>query len=112
MKRTSPTSANPIAHRFSRDFDKIRGGPAFNPPSLRGTVVIPGYHGGATWSGASFDPTTGLLYVNSNNVPNIITLVESKRRQTNRDTGHLERPATRNSSTTRATRLSSRPGES
>lgn len=40
--------------------------------------MIPGYHGGANWSGASFDPTTGLLYVNSNNVPNIITLVESK----------------------------------
>ncbi len=57
---------------------KVRDGPAFNPPSLRGTVVIPGYHGGATWSGASFDPTTGLLYVNSNNVPNIITLVETR----------------------------------
>ncbi len=57
---------------------KIRGGPAFNPPSTVGTVVIPGYHGGANWSGASFDPTTGLLYVNSNNVPNIITLAESK----------------------------------
>ncbi len=57
---------------------KVRGGPAFNPPSARGTVVIPGYHGGANWSGASFDPTTGLLYVNSNNVPNILTLSETK----------------------------------
>jgi quinoprotein glucose dehydrogenase len=57
---------------------KIRSGPAFNPPSTQGTVVIPGFHGGANWSGASFDPTTGLLYVNSNNVPNIITLAESK----------------------------------
>jgi quinoprotein glucose dehydrogenase len=58
----------------------VRGGrgPAFNPPSRQGTVVIPGYHGGATWSGASFDPTTGLLYVNSNNAPNIITLVDAK----------------------------------
>jgi quinoprotein glucose dehydrogenase len=40
--------------------------------------VIPGFHGGANWSGASFDPTTGLLYVNSNNVLNIVTLVESR----------------------------------
>ena len=63
-----------------KQLKKIRGGPAFNPPSLPGTVVIPGYHGGANWSGASFDPTTGFLYVNSNNVPNIITLVESKSR--------------------------------
>ncbi len=50
-------------------------GPAFNPPSLKGTVVIPGYHGGANWSGASFDPTTEVLYLNSTNEPNIITLV-------------------------------------
>jgi len=58
---------------------EVRAGPAFNPPSLQGTVVIPGFHGGANWSGASFDPTTGLLYVNSNNVPNIVTLVEAKK---------------------------------
>jgi quinoprotein glucose dehydrogenase len=57
---------------------KIRGGPAFNPPSREGTVVVPGFHGGANWSGASFDPTTALLYVNSNNVANIVTLVEAK----------------------------------
>ena len=57
---------------------EIRGGPAFNPPSRQGTVVIPGFHGGANWSGASFDPTTGWLYLNSNNVPNILTLVDSK----------------------------------
>jgi quinoprotein glucose dehydrogenase len=56
---------------------ELRRGPAFNPPSLEGTVVIPGFHGGANWSGASFDPTTGVLFVNSNNVPNIITLVEA-----------------------------------
>jgi quinoprotein glucose dehydrogenase len=53
---------------------KLRGGPAFNPPSLQGTVTVPGFHGGATWSGASFDPTTGILFVNSNNVPNVVTL--------------------------------------
>lgn len=57
--------------------EKLGYGPAFIPPSLRGTVVIPGFHGGATWSGASFDPTTGFLYVNSNNVPNVMTLVET-----------------------------------
>ena len=70
---------------------QIRRGPAFNPPSLKGTVVIPGYHGGANWSGASFDPTTGLLYVNSNNVPNIITLLDAKADPTTRHGpfGHL-----------------------
>jgi quinoprotein glucose dehydrogenase len=56
----------------------IRRGPAFNPPSRQGTVVVPGFHGGANWSGASFDPTTGWLYVNANNVANIVTLAETK----------------------------------
>lgn len=58
------------------EMKKLRSGPSFNPPSLQGTVVVPGFHGGATWSGASFDPETGWLYVNSNNQPNIVTLVE------------------------------------
>jgi quinoprotein glucose dehydrogenase len=62
----------------------IRSGPAFNPPSRFGTVVIPGFHGGANWSGASFDPATGWLYVNANNVPNIVSVVESKGSKTPR----------------------------
>jgi quinoprotein glucose dehydrogenase len=53
---------------------KLKRGKAFNPPSLQGTVVVPGFHGGANWSGASFDPTSGLLYVNATNLPNVITL--------------------------------------
>ena len=48
---------------------------AYDPPSLQGTVVIPGFHGGATWSGACFDPETKVLYLNTNNVANIMTLV-------------------------------------
>ncbi len=77
MRRTSPTSARPTARR-SWPNCAIRHGPAFNPPSRQGTVVVPGFHGGANWSGASFDPTTGWLYVNSNNVANIVTLVETR----------------------------------
>ncbi len=79
LDETNVTDIGP-ANRASvlEQLRKVRGGPAFNPPSTQGTVVIPGFHGGANWSGASFDPTTGLLYVNSNNVPNIITLAESQ----------------------------------
>ena len=54
---------------------QLRPGGEFNPPSLTGTIAMPGFHGGATWSGGSIDPETGWLYVNSNNIPNIITLV-------------------------------------
>ncbi len=36
-----------------------------------------GIHGGAEWTGASIDPTSGRLYVSSNEIPWIITLVSS-----------------------------------
>src|SRR6185295_9287526 len=61
-----------------RRFCMYRTGVAFTPPTTNGTVVITGFHGGATWSGASFDPTTGILYVNSNEQPNITRLVEQE----------------------------------
>jgi len=56
---------------------RIRNGPAFLPPSFQGSIAVPGLLGGANWSGASFDPTTGWLYVNSNNLPFIIQLVKA-----------------------------------
>jgi quinoprotein glucose dehydrogenase len=58
-----------------KELAKYKSGEEFIPPSEVGTVVTPGFHGGATWSGACFDPETGRLYVNSNNQPNILTLV-------------------------------------
>ncbi len=58
----------------------LRHGAAFTPPSLAGSVIIPGFHGGSNWSGASFDPTTGVLYVNVTNCPNVMTLVDNPNR--------------------------------
>ena len=55
-----------------------RMGSAFTPPSTKGTIIIPGFHGGATWSGASCDPETAILYINANNQPNITRLVEQE----------------------------------
>ena len=57
---------------------KLRHGSPYEPPSIQGSVIVPGFHGGATWSGASFDPTSGLLYVNSNNTPWVATLANDE----------------------------------
>jgi quinoprotein glucose dehydrogenase len=54
---------------------KVRHGERYTPLSERGTVVIPGLHGGATWSGASYDPTRGLLFVNTNNAPYLMQII-------------------------------------
>ncbi len=50
----------------------------YRPPSLKGTVVMPGFHGGANWSAASFDPETGYLFVNATNLPNIMGLKKTE----------------------------------
>ena len=54
---------------------KLDSNGIFTPPSLRGTILIPGTDGGGEWGGAAFDPETGLLYVNSNEQPWIIRMV-------------------------------------
>jgi quinoprotein glucose dehydrogenase len=77
MNEADITDRTPEAHaEVLGRFCTYRTGAAFTPPTTNGTVVIPGFHGGATWSGASFDPTTGILYVNSNEQPNVTRLVE------------------------------------
>jgi quinoprotein glucose dehydrogenase len=52
-------------------------GRPYQPPSREGTIVAPGFHGGANWSGASFDPTRGLLFINTNHIPSILQLKEN-----------------------------------
>src|SRR5215470_5622264 len=46
---------------------KFRIGPAFTPPSLKGTLQRPSQNGGANWGGAAFDPETGYLFVRAAN---------------------------------------------
>jgi quinoprotein glucose dehydrogenase len=43
---------------------------------LSGTVIFPGLDGGAEWGGPSFDPETGVLYVNANEMPWVLTAVD------------------------------------
>lgn len=53
----------------------VRSGDQFTPPSIEGTVIFPGFDGGAEWGGATFDPETRLLYVNANDVPWVLRIV-------------------------------------
>jgi len=47
----------------------------YEPPSLEGTIVFPGFDGGAEWGGAAFDPDSSLLYVNANEMAWLLKLV-------------------------------------
>jgi len=54
-------------------------GPVYTPPSLvsptnKGTIVLPGFGGGANWHSGAADPETGYVYVGSSTNASIIGL--------------------------------------
>jgi quinoprotein glucose dehydrogenase len=58
--------------------EKYNSGPLYTPPALeKPTIMMPGIAGGASWSGAAFDPETGSLYVSSITHPYAMTLSKS-----------------------------------
>jgi quinoprotein glucose dehydrogenase len=59
-------------------FLKVRPHAPFVPPSTQGTIIFPGFDGAAEWGGAAVDPRSGILYVNANEMPWILTMVETK----------------------------------
>ena len=68
-----PTSAD---RDFCRaEIAKLRNDGIFTPPSVQGTLAVPGNLGGMTWSGYAFDPKQNLLYVNTNNLPARVRLI-------------------------------------
>ena len=69
------TRRTPEAHAVVLDqFLALRSG-MYEPPSFEGTIVFPGFDGGAEWGGAAFDPDSALLFVNSNEMPWIVQLI-------------------------------------
>jgi quinoprotein glucose dehydrogenase len=80
--RSGPTEAmltrrTPEAHAaVLEQFRKLKAG-TFATPSFEGTIVFPGVDGGAEWGGAAFDPESALLYVNANEMPWIVRLIEN-----------------------------------
>jgi quinoprotein glucose dehydrogenase len=69
------TTRTPEAHAAVLARYKQLDSGMFAPPSMRGTIVFPGFDGGGEWGGAAFDPATALLYVNSNEMPWIVRLI-------------------------------------
>lgn len=47
----------------------------WTPPNSKGIIIFPGVDGGGEYGGPAFDPKTGLLYVNSNEMGWILKIV-------------------------------------
>ncbi len=60
-------------------FRQYRNVPIYTPPSLVPSLMFPGTLGGIQWHGASYDPTSNLLYVTSHDIPGLLHLVPERR---------------------------------
>jgi quinoprotein glucose dehydrogenase len=73
------TTRTPAAHEAVKaEWEKLRRGGEFDPPSLQGTILFPGMDGGGEWGGVAFDPRSGLMYVNANEMAWRVKLAERK----------------------------------
>ena len=81
------SNRTPEAHAWALEqFRTFRSGGQFFPFTTgKETVIFPGFDGGAEWGGSAFDPRTGLLYVNANDVAWTSSLVENNGGRSARD---------------------------
>ncbi|MEO6236033.1 MAG: pyrroloquinoline quinone-dependent dehydrogenase, partial [Vicinamibacterales bacterium] len=67
LMRDELSDVTPESRRYCETlFDRVVSGGIFTPHGEKLTLVFPGNLGGATWSGAAFDPSSGYLFVNIN----------------------------------------------
>jgi quinoprotein glucose dehydrogenase len=57
------------------EISKLRTGPIFTPPSLQGTLFLPGNVGGMNWGGFTYDAAHGLLILASNRLAAEVHLI-------------------------------------
>jgi quinoprotein glucose dehydrogenase len=57
------------------EISKLRSEGIFTPPSVGGSLVVPGNVGGMAWGGEAFDPKHRLLIVPVNNLPAQVRLI-------------------------------------
>lgn len=76
LTRNDLTSRTPAARASAlKIFNEYKTGHPYDAPNTRGTIIYPGVDGGGEWGGPAYDPTTGLLYVNSNEMAWLLKLV-------------------------------------
>lgn len=63
---------------IKRRFHTYRSDGIFTPPSVKGTLVFPGYDGGGEWGGGAVDPETNIMYINNNEMAWVLNMVKNK----------------------------------
>jgi quinoprotein glucose dehydrogenase len=68
-------AADMVSPASLEKFKTLRSDGQFVPPSKQGTIIFPGFDGGGEWGGSAFDPETGYLYINSNEMAWVLRIV-------------------------------------
>jgi quinoprotein glucose dehydrogenase len=74
-------ASNISPQAYTNTLERIRLSPNFGPfptPSLKETVMFPGFDGGMEWGGGAAD-LDGVYYVNVNEIPWLMQMVETRR---------------------------------
>lgn len=72
IARLSPESHANLLERYN----KVAYREPFTPPGKGGVWIFPGFDGGGEWGGAAIDPESGILYVNSSELPWSLTMID------------------------------------
>ncbi|MET1054881.1 MAG: PQQ-binding-like beta-propeller repeat protein [Pedobacter sp.] len=78
---------------IKRRFQTYRSEGIYTPPTEKGTIILPGYDGGANWGGPAVDPETNILYINANEMAWVLNMVKDtasgKKEMTNQQAAAL-----------------------
>ena len=92
--RQSFTEADINPHISAEDQAKVRevlrasrNEGLYTPPSLQGTIMMPGHNGGANWGSSAADPLKGRLYIVSKELPTTATSARAAAAGARRRTG-------------------------
>ncbi|MBY0488667.1 MAG: pyrroloquinoline quinone-dependent dehydrogenase [Gemmatimonadaceae bacterium] len=76
LTKADLTRRTPAAYKAAlRTFTEYNTPHPYTAPNTKGIIIYPGVDGGGEWGGPAFDPQTGLLYVNSNEMAWLLKLV-------------------------------------
>lgn len=76
LTRNDLTRRTPAAYRAAlKTFTEYSTPHPYTAPNGKGIIIYPGVDGGGEWGGPAFDPKTGLMYVNSNEMAWLLKLV-------------------------------------
>lgn len=62
----------------------------FTPPSVKGTIVNPGWAGGANWGGVAIDEVRQIAVVNVNQIPGLVRLIPREAFEAEHASGELD----------------------